>query len=167
MAGPVRRFLARGLVAASVGAAVLSLAFAPLALAADHAVDIAGFAFSPQTITIAAGDTVTWTNSDAQGHTATADGGSFDTGTIANNTSKSVTFDTAGTFGYHCKIHPAMTATIVVEDAATAPPTDTDLAPATGPGEASPLSWLALALAAVAGLGIALRRFAVARDCDR
>jgi plastocyanin len=145
-------------VAASVAAAVVvSPAFAPLALAADHAVDIAGFAFSPQSITVAIGDTVTWTNADVQGHTATADDGSFDTGTIAGNSSKSATFDTAGTFAYHCRIHPAMTATIVVADAATAPPTDTDLAPIPTEAPAGP-GWIVLALAAIGGASVARRR---------
>jgi plastocyanin len=155
MTGPVRRFLVRGLVGASVTAAVLSLVLAPMALASDHAVDIAGFAFSPQTITVAVGDTVTWTNADAQGHTATADDGSFDTGTIARNTSKSVTFDTAGTFAYHCRIHPSMTATISV--AAAPPATDTvDEAPR----PVGDPTWALLGLAGLAGLRLARWRFA-------
>src|SRR4051812_33187974 len=111
-----------------LGAAILlaTAGFGTAAIAADSGVDIAGFAFSPQTITVAVGDTVTWSNADAQSHTATGDGGTFDTGTIAGGSSKSVTFESAGTFAYHCKIHSAMTATIVVTDATgTAPATDT------------------------------------------
>ncbi|HET7472644.1 MAG TPA: hypothetical protein VFJ71_05935, partial [Candidatus Limnocylindrales bacterium] len=94
-------------------------------------------------------------------HTATANDGSFDTGTITSSTAKSVTFSTAGTFAYHCKIHPAMAATVVVEAAAgggaSAPPTDSELAP-TAPDTAP--GWLLLVLAAIGGLWIATRRFA-------
>ena len=134
------RTVSRSILVAGVLALVLVLPLAPAALAADHAVDIAGFAFSPQSVTVAVGDTVTWSNADAQNHTATANGGSFDTGTITSSTPKSVTFSAAGTFAYHCKIHPAMTATVVVEAAAgggSAPPTDTDPVAASTPVYAS------------------------------
>jgi plastocyanin len=60
------------------------------------------------------GTTVTWSNGDAVGHTVTADGGAFDSGTIAPGTSFSRRFGSAGTFAYHCKIHPSMTGTITV-----------------------------------------------------
>jgi MYXO-CTERM domain-containing protein len=147
-----RRWLARGLLGGML--AILASGLGSAALAAGHAVDIAGFAFAPRSVTIAVGDTVTWTNGDAQGHTATADDGSFDTGTIANGASKSATFSTAGTFAYHCKIHPAMTATIVV--AGAPPATDTiDPTPAPSGGPA----WGLLALAALGGLALARRRF--------
>jgi plastocyanin len=148
---------------AAVGAvAALALGAVPTVLAADHGVDISGFAFSPQTVTVKVGDSVTWSNADAQSHTATADDGSFDTGTITSSTPKSVSFSTAGTFAYHCKIHPAMTATVVVEAAAgggaggSAPPTDTAPGPA-APAGSSP-AWLVLA--AIGGLLLARRRFA-------
>lgn len=153
----------RGVVARSGMAAILVgilTAAGSTVLAADHAVDIAGFAFSPQSVTVAVGDSVTWTNADAQNHTATADDASFDAGTIAGGTSKSVTFATAGTFGYHCKIHPTMTATIVVRAAAgggsNPPPTDTpgpDRPASGGP----PLAFLVVA--AIGGLIVGRRRF--------
>jgi plastocyanin len=153
----------RGAVARGAMAAILVgmlTAAGSTVLAADHAVDIAGFAFSPQSVTVAVGDTVTWTNADAQNHTATADDASFDTGTIAGGTSKSVTFAAAGTFGYHCKIHPTMTATIVVQAAvgggANPPPTDT-LDPLPARTDSTMLALLALA--ALGGLVIGLSRF--------
>ena len=131
--GSVRGMAAR-LSVAAILVGILT-AGASSVLAADQAVDIAGFAFSPKSVTVEVGDTVTWTNADAQGHTATADDASFDTGTIAGGASASETFATAGTFGYHCRIHPAMTATVVVRAAAgggggvtpgaTVPPADT------------------------------------------
>jgi hypothetical protein len=50
----------------------------------------------------------------------TADDGSFDSGTLNPGASFSQTFSTAGTFTYHCAIHPRMTGTIVVSETATA-----------------------------------------------
>src|SRR3954453_5757407 len=138
--------------------ALASLALAPVASAADSSVDIAGFAFSPQSVTVKVGDTVTWANADAQTHTATADDGTFDTGSISGNTSKSVTVTKAGTFAYHCKIHPTMTATLVVE-AAAAPPSTDALVSAAGSGD-SRLTWLLPRLAFVLAAAAAWRRFA-------
>ena len=158
MARTIRRSLARGIIVGAAGALSLVIAVAPAALAADHGVDIAGFAFSPQSITVAVGDTVTWSNSDAQNHTATADDGSFDTGPISSGSPKSVTFSTGGTFAYHCRIHPAMTGTVVVTGAATAPATDT--APIAGDAPAGPRApWIELVLAAIGGGLLAHRRF--------
>jgi plastocyanin len=57
---------------------------------------------------------VTWSNEDSVGHTVTANGGAFGSGTIAPGTSFTRTFATAGTFAYHCSIHPSMTGTITV-----------------------------------------------------
>ena len=85
----------------------------------------------PATVTIQVGDSVTWTNEDSVAHTATAGDGSFDTGSIANGASDTVTFDSAGTFAYICSIHPQMTGSVVVEAAATPAPT---AAPTTGGG---------------------------------
>jgi len=138
-----------------------------VALAADHAVAISGFSFSPRNITVAVGDTITWTNSDAQAHTATADDGSFDTGTIGNGGSGSATFATAGTFPYHCKIHSSMTGTITVEAAAgggggstsTTPPSDTDPVLAL-PAEVPLGSLLAVVGAGLVAFVLARRRFA-------
>jgi plastocyanin len=76
-------------------------------------VDIKDFAFNADNVQVAVGGTVTWTNSDGQNHTATS-AGNFDTGTIAPGTSKTVTFDKAGTFKYACSFHPFMTGTVVV-----------------------------------------------------
>ena len=114
-------------------ALVAAWGVAGTATAADQAVTIAGFAFGPETITVTAGDTVTWSNSDTVGHTATAGDGSFDTGTISGGASASVTFDTAGTYAYACTIHPTMTGTVVVEAAAPAPTDAPTAAPTAAP----------------------------------
>lgn len=75
---------------------------------------IQGMAFSPSTLTITTGTTVTWTNKDAATHTVTSDTPLFDSGNVAANGTYSYTFNNAGTFAYHCNIHPTMKATIVV-----------------------------------------------------
>lgn len=82
--------------------------------AADPAVSIVDFSFSPGTTTIHVGDTITWTNSGQQPHTATASNGSFDTGILKHGASASHTFSQAGTFSYICSVHPYMKGTVVV-----------------------------------------------------
>ena len=118
--------LALGLVVAACGGSSASAQVAPVsaapasaapaqAPAGGAAVTIQGFAFSPTTLTVAVGATVTWTNDDTTTHTATADDGSFDAGKIAPGQTATATFSKAGTFAYHCTIHPQMKATIVVQ----------------------------------------------------
>lgn len=82
---------------------------------ATNTVTIQNYAFSPATITVKVGDTVTWTNNDSAPHSATADDGSFDTGTFSQGQSKSITFKKAGTFTYHCSVHPYMKGTVIVQ----------------------------------------------------
>lgn len=82
------------------------------------AVTAENFAFSPSSTEVAAGATVTWTNNDSVQHTVTAgepgsETGEFDEPLEAGGTAE-VTFDSAGTFMYFCKIHPSMTAEVVV-----------------------------------------------------
>ena len=78
-------------------------------------VTIQNFAFSPQTITVAPGTTVIWTNKDNVDHTVTSDTGAWpDSGSLATNQTFSHTFTKAGTYPYHCSIHPSMTARVIV-----------------------------------------------------
>ena len=77
-------------------------------------VDISSFKFRPAVIAVKKGGRITWTNSDSTAHTATADDRSFDTQTINQGGTKSVTFTMAGTFAYHCDFHPFMKAMVVV-----------------------------------------------------
>ena len=58
---------------------------------------------------------MTWTNHDNTAHTATANGGSFDTGTLKPNASKTIDLKRPGTYGYHCAFHAFMTATVTVK----------------------------------------------------
>lgn len=71
--------------------------------------------FSPSPRTVTVGQTVSWHNALGATHTATADGGGFNTGSIAAGaTSTPITMSTAGTFAYHCSIHPSMVGTLTV-----------------------------------------------------
>jgi len=71
--------------------------------------------YSPNPATIRAGQRVAWRNADSTAHTATADGGAFNTGIIAPGaTSAPITISTTGSFGYHCTLHPDMVATLTV-----------------------------------------------------
>jgi plastocyanin len=81
---------------------------------ASQSVTMGDFFFSPASVTISVGDTVTWHNSGQAPHTATANNGSFDTGTINSGGSGSHTFNSAGTFSYICTIHPNMKGTVRV-----------------------------------------------------
>jgi plastocyanin len=71
------------------------------------------FIFSPATLTIKAGTTVTWKNMSSAPHTITSDDGkTFDSGTIPTGGTFRFTFKTTGAFPYHCNYHPYMRATI-------------------------------------------------------
>jgi len=78
-------------------------------------VSISGFSFQPVSLTVKAGTLVIWTNQDPTNHTITSDDGTFNSGPIAQNATYSHTFDKAGTYSYHCSIHPSMQATVTVQ----------------------------------------------------
>jgi plastocyanin len=71
--------------------------------------------FAPMTISIKAGSTVTWKNTDDEPHTVVSDTGLFRSGALDTNESFSFRFDKPGTYHYACSIHPRMVGTIVVE----------------------------------------------------
>jgi plastocyanin len=77
-------------------------------------VKIVEFVYGPDPVTVQVGGKVTWQNEDTAPHTATADDGSFDTGTIEQGKIKSETFKQPGTFTYFCEIHPTMHGTVEV-----------------------------------------------------
>jgi plastocyanin len=74
-------------------------------VAATKTVTVGDNFYSPATITITAGDTVTWKNTGAAVHTATAKDNSFNTGSFNGGQSRSETFTSAATIPYYCTIH--------------------------------------------------------------
>lgn len=83
--------------------------------APPNEVTIQSMSYNPSVLTVTAGTRVTWRNKDNVEHTVTSDQNLFDSGNIAVNSSYSFTFNTPGTYGYHCQIHSGMTATVVVK----------------------------------------------------
>jgi plastocyanin len=79
------------------------------------AVDIKGFAFSPATVNVPIGTTVTWTNNDSTTHTVTSSTGAFSSGNLANGATYSFTFTAVGDFEYHCSIHTSMVGHVIVK----------------------------------------------------
>lgn len=148
----------RRTVAIAASGAILAVLAVTQVRAATQTVQIRFFAYTPQTITVHVGNTVTWTNGDTAPHTATADDGSFNTGMIVQGASASVTLTRAGTFTYHCIIHPDMVATLVVT--AAAPATST-----IAPGDRQLAGGLPVPLALAAGTvgGLALVRWRLRR----
>jgi plastocyanin len=112
------------LVAAALGAATATM-LAAVALptraqnaAPAGAVSIDNFTFTPASLTVKAGTTVTWTNRDDIPHgIASSDNGFKKSKALDTDDSYSFTFTTPGTFKYFCYIHPHMVGTIVVEAA--------------------------------------------------
>lgn len=76
---------------------------------------ISDYKYEPADITIKAGESVTWTNEDAVQHNAAADDGAFEGPLLSKGESYTFTFNTPGTYPYHCTPHPFMKATVTVE----------------------------------------------------
>lgn len=118
---------ATALAAASIGimvVAVLLLSAGGAVGATTVNVAIPGLSFSPSSITINIGDTVTWTNTDTIIHTTTSNTGLWDSGVMAPGATFSHTFTQAGTFNYLCTTH-GFTGIVVVQATTTTPPTTT------------------------------------------
>jgi plastocyanin len=77
-------------------------------------VKIVEFTYGPDPVVVQVGGKVIWQNEDTAPHTATADDGSFDTGTLERGKIKAETFKQAGTYPYFCEIHPTMHGTVEV-----------------------------------------------------
>jgi plastocyanin len=110
--------LAVGLFGACSGPKTSSAPAAPAAQARVTIVSDAATigAFTPPSVTVSVGQAVAWAFQDANPHTVTADDDSFTSpkGGLANGRTYSHTFDKAGTYKYHCFIHPQMLGTVVV-----------------------------------------------------
>jgi plastocyanin len=120
-----RAAVARPIVAATtllLAIAVLLTVWPAVAGAASFEIDIADDGFKPPTLTVQAGDSVTWTNKGTRTHTVTSDAGTdLDSGNVGVGEAYGHVFETAGTYRYHCAIHPdRLRGTITV---VAAPPT--------------------------------------------
>ena len=85
---------------------------APSGMAANAA--ITGSGFTPNSISVGVGASVTWTNNDSAPHSVVADGGQFNSGTIAPGAKFSYAFPAAGSFSYHDSTNAKMVGVVNV-----------------------------------------------------
>jgi plastocyanin len=101
-----------------LGGGVLAVAL----VTADHsrgatgpAIGIKDFTYSPLTLTVPAGTTVTWVNHDEETHTVTSATSAFTSAGLGNDEAFAQTFVRPGVYAYFCALHPHMRATVVVK----------------------------------------------------
>jgi len=90
----------------------------PVATGGGNTIAIKNFAFDPASLAVKTGTTVTWTKQDSVPHIIASDTGSpaaFSSDSLPAGASYSFTFTQAGTYPYHCTIHPSMKGTIIVQ----------------------------------------------------
>jgi plastocyanin len=120
-----RQIIASSLV--SMGLASLLVAATPGVLSAGDmavqagaqaaAIQIDNFHYTPPSLVVAPGTTVTWTNADDSPHTVREKDGKFKSAALDTDDTFSQTFTAAGEYEYFCSIHPYMTGKIVVKPA--------------------------------------------------
>jgi len=99
-------------------AIVVAMVIAPVAhvlAVTSVAVDVKDFTFSPLSLTVSSGTTVTWTNHDQLRHTVTSTAGVFDSKALRNGETFAQAFAQPGTYQYFCALHPQMQATVIVK----------------------------------------------------
>jgi plastocyanin len=115
---PLRRYMTTGNLAIIlfVALAVLSTIRGKETATKSAEVIVDNFSFSPQTLTVPTGATVTWSNHDNEPHTVTSADNRFPKSPVLKPGQRfSNTFATAGTYSYFCSIHPRMTGKIIVK----------------------------------------------------
>jgi amicyanin len=85
------------------------------ATAAPNTVQIDNFSFTPPTLTVHPGTTVTWVNKDDVPHTVTSTDKKFQSRALDTDERFSFTFPAAGTYDYFCSVHPHMTGKVIVQ----------------------------------------------------
>lgn len=95
------------------GISLLALPIMPISASAGT-VNIYDNFYSPQTLTVPVGSTVTWYNQGSMNHTVTSSAGMFNSGTMTPGSTFSVTFNGVGTYNYYCQFHQGMTGTVIV-----------------------------------------------------
>ncbi|HKB20478.1 MAG TPA: cupredoxin domain-containing protein [Gaiellaceae bacterium] len=107
----------KALALATAACALAAAGFAFAGLAANKTVLIKSTAFTPKTVTINGGDTVTWRNADTVNHQVVANNGAFASGQIGPNRIYAKRIDTPGTYNYHDALHPTLKGTVKVTGA--------------------------------------------------
>lgn len=100
---------------ALAAAGLLSSHMVVAAAAPSAEIKIDNFSFSPKTLTVKAGTTITWTNGDDIPHTVVAEDQNFKSKVLDTDQKFTFTASKPGTYTYYCSIHPKMTGTVVVE----------------------------------------------------
>lgn len=95
--------------------AIVLMALAAPAVAGNHVVTIEQMRFDPPTVKVRSGDTIVWVNKDLVAHTVSADGKTFDSGSIAPGASWRYVARKPGPHPYQCLFHPTMHGTLIVE----------------------------------------------------
>ena len=114
----MRSAIAAVVLGALVGSGLAGGVLVARAASPAAGVSIDNFTFTPQTLTVKAGTTITWTNKDDIPHGIAATNNAFKRSpALDTDDSYSFTFTTPGTYQYFCYVHPHMTGTIVVQAA--------------------------------------------------
>ena len=108
-AGVIALLLAGASESPSAGEAAVQAAANPAAVKIDN------FNFTPPTLVVVPGTTVTWTNDDDSPHTVREKDGKFKSAALDTDETFSQTFSTPGEYEYICSIHPRMVGKIVVK----------------------------------------------------
>ena len=112
----MRSVIAAAVLGTIVGSGLAGGVLVARAQTSSSAVEIHNFTFTPQTLTVKAGTTVTWTNKDDTPHgIASANNVFKKSQALDTDDSYSFTFATPGTYAYFCYVHPFMKGTIVVQ----------------------------------------------------
>ena len=107
-------------VAAIVAGTLLSIPLGTVASSVVRAettakeVTIDNFVFTPPTLTVPVGTTVTWVNHDDIPHSVVANKKEFRSRALDTDEKYSFTFATAGSFDYFCGLHPHMVGKVIV-----------------------------------------------------
>jgi plastocyanin len=109
-AAPAASAAASAAAPSSAGSAACSVSTATPTVAGS----MQNTAFNPTTIQAKVGDVIGFTNKDSIQHTATLDDMSCTTGIVAGGATAALTFTAAGTYPFHCEIHPNMTGKIEI-----------------------------------------------------
>src|SRR6266404_2634971 len=119
--------------------AICLLSCSPQAFGTAANISIINFAFTPNNVSINVNDSVTWTWVGSP-HTTTSDTGLWDSGVFGTGHTFTRTFTSAGSFPFHCTVHPFMTGSITVQSV-NVPPTVALTNPPNGSVFAAPASF--------------------------